>query len=292
MILKSLLLFALTLLLCSSVSAQKKNDRERQSLTGAVKSIRSQMTRYAEVNSAEPADAKQLGTIVYDTNGNETERTIYDDYGFLVGREVKTYDAKGNLTKGVMNDDKGKIMTRDNYVYAGGKLTQVITYDAKGAVSLRQLNLYAPDGRLQEQVYYVAKEPAGRTVFAYDRGDLSEVSFFLANGAKAVAPVGPCLGAHRLTYTYDEKGRALKVVAYEPNGEVKRSWNYAYDPKGQVALDTRESESSRVSLAYTYEYDARGNWTKQVAIITSQYTLGDGETSKRKTVTTRDIAYY
>lgn len=289
---KSVLLITLTFVFFIPASAQKKSDREQANLDGAVKSVRSQSTRYGDVSSAQPLDTKQLDIVVYDTIGNEIHRTIYSTYGFLAGKEVKTYDAKGNLAKSVLSDEKGAIISSEVFLYANGELAQMVTYDPKGSARFRRLNSYGPNGRLEEQTYYSPKKPAGRTVFKYDQGNISEVAFYLPDGSKSVASIGPCLGAHKLTYSYDEKGRVLKTIAYEPNGDLIRSWQYFYDPKGQVAEDTRETAWSRTKFAYTYEYDSHGNWIKQTATITDQPKPGEGQPTTRKTVTTREIVYY
>jgi hypothetical protein len=234
-----------------------------------------------------------LDIVVYDTNGNEAERIIYDDYGFLVGKEARTYDASGNLIKVVLSDDKGVVNERRVYTYQTGKLTQIVSYDGKGNASLKQVNSYGEDGRRREETYYGPREAAGKTVYKYHQKDnISEVTFYLANGSKAIAPIGPCLGAHRVTFSYDEKGRPIKVVAYEPDGELKESRQYSYNPKGQIAEHIRESAWSRKTFVYTYEYDSHDNWIKQMAAINSQPKLGPMEPYERKTVTSREITYY
>ena len=283
----------LSLLLLNSSSAQKKTDRERENLLGAVRSVRSQLTDYIGENLVGEGRTKQLDMVFYDANGNEVERTIYDDYGFLVGKELRTYEASGNLIKSVLSDDKGMVMERKVYAYEHDKLTEIVSYDGKDNISLKQANTYLKNGRLGEQTYYDSKQAAGKTVYKYDeKGNLSEVTFYLANGSKAVAPIGPCLGAHRVTYSYDDKGRPMKVVAYEPTGEPKKSWQYSYTPQGQIVEDIRESEWSRMIFVYTYEYDSRGNWIKQIATVTDQSKLSKLEPNKRKTIITRELAYY
>lgn len=284
---------ALALLLFNSTGAQKKPDRENENLLGAVRSVRSQMTDYIGRNLQEQGRTKQLDMVIYDAKGNEVERTIYDDYGFLVGKEAYSYDAGGNLIESVSSDDKGVVMERRVYTYDKGKLTQVVSYDGKGNARLKQVNSYGENGRLREETYYDPKKAAGRTVYKYDeKGNISEVAFYLANGSKAVAPIGPCLGAHRVTYSYDEKGRPIKVVAYEPNGELKKSWQYSYNPQGQIAEDIRESAWSHTRLVYTYEYDSHGNWIKQIATVNDQSKLSQMEPHERKTIISRVIEYY
>lgn len=283
----------LALLLFPSAGAQKRLDREKENLLGAVRSVRSQMTDYVGGNLQEEGRTKQLDMVIYDTKGNEVERTIYDDYGFLVGKEVHTHDASGNLIESVLSDDKGAAMERRVYTYDNGKLIQLVSYDGKDNAVLKQVNSYGENGRLREETYYDPKKAAGKTVYKYDeKGNVSEVAFYLANGSKAVAPIGPCLGAHRVIYSYDVTGKPIKVVAYEPDGELKKSWQYSYNPKGQIAEDIREDAWSRTTFVYAYEYDSRGNWIKQIATVHDQSKLSQTGPNERKTMIMREIAYY
>jgi hypothetical protein len=283
----------LALLLFNSAGAQKKPDREKENLFGAVRSVRSQMKDYVGEDLQEEGRTKQLDMVVYDTKGSEVERTIYDDYGFLVGKEAHTHDASGNLIESILSDDKGVVVGRRVYTYDNGKLIQIVSYDGKGNAVLKQVNSYGENGRLLEETYYDPKKAAGKTVHKYDeRGNISEVAFYLANGSKAVAPIGPCLGAHRVTYSYDGIGKPIKVVAYKPDGELKQSWQYSYNPKGQIAEDIRESAWSRTTFVYTYEYDSHGNWIKQTATVNDQSKLSQVDSNERKTIITREIAYY
>ena len=283
----------LTLLLSNSAGAQKKPDRGKENLLGAVRSVRSQMTDFIDEKLQEKGRTKQLDVVTYDTKGNEVERTIYNDYGFLVGKEVRTHDAKSNLIESILSDPKGAVMERRVYTYDNDKLTQIVSSDGKGNVGLKQANSYGDSGRLREETYYDPKKAVGKPVYKYDgKGNISEVAFYLANGSKAVAPIGPCLGAHKVTYSYDEKGRPIKVVAYEADGELKKSWQYSYNLKGQVAEDIRESAWSRTKFVYTYEYDSHGNWIKQIATVNDQSKLSQMEPHERKTIISREIAYY
>jgi hypothetical protein len=192
----------LALLLFHSAGAQKKLDREKESLLGTVRSARSRMTDYLGGSLQEEGRTMQMGTVMYDAKGNEVECTIYDDYGFLIGKEVHTHDASDNLIESVLSDDKGAVMERRVYTYDKGKLTQVVSYDDKGNAVLKQVNSYGENGRLREETYYDPKRAVGKTVSDYEeKENVSEVAFYLANGSKAVAPIGPCLGAHRVTYS-------------------------------------------------------------------------------------------
>jgi len=209
------LLGALTLvLLLTNLALAQKTDREKASLLGAVHSVRSHTADYLDEDLREKGRIKQLDTVTYDANGNESERIIYDDYGFLVGKEVHTHDAKDNLTASVLSNPKGVVMERRAFTHDNGKLVQIMTYDGKGSAVLKQVNSHDAHGRLRDETYYDPKNAVGKTVYKYDeKGNISEVAFYLASGSKAVAPIGPCLGAHKVMYSYDDKSKPKKVFA-------------------------------------------------------------------------------
>ena len=47
----------------------------------------------------------------------------------------------------------------------------------------------------------------------------------MGNGSKAVAPIGPCLGAQKVVYTYDKERRIETKVAFELDGHVSTPKN-------------------------------------------------------------------
>jgi len=299
---------SLPLLLFGLAAAHKPSDREDEQLLGPVRSVNSQTTMSLE---GEPKTSKgltrQLDLVAYDDRGNEAERTIYDDYGFLRGRHVNKRDPDGHLVEGIMSDPKGAVLGREVYVYSGGKLAETVSYDGKGEVGLREVRAYDERGQLSEVTYYEGTKAFGKTVYRYDgEGRGSEMVFYLADGSKAVAPIGPCLGAHRMTYSYDEKGRSQKVVAYETNGKMKKSWFYAYNDRGLMAEEKVESDGSYATSVYAYEYDKRGNWTRRTETETTLHKPGqfrilrdlgydepdEMPPSRARIIYSRKIAYY
>ncbi len=285
--------FAVMLLALSSVNAQKKSDKDNEELLGPVKSVHSELTRFSDMNLKEAPPAKQMDLVVYDTNGREIERTIYDDYGFLVGKVLHTHDANGNLIESVMSDEKGSLSERRVYTYTDGRLTQLVGYDASGAESFKQVNAYDDNSRVREETLFVEGKAIGKTVYKYNpKGNRSEAAFYTADGAKADATIGPCMGAHRMTYTYDRTGKPILIVAFETDGKRQRSWRYSYDPKGQLAKDVRDSVWSLKTFVYSYEYDSHGNWIKQIGTVTDRMKFAPRDTTQRMTVISRKITYH
>lgn len=268
---RSFAVLALPFLLFGLTAAHKESNREAEGLLGPVRSESSQLLRLSSGESEKKGRPQQQDLVSYDAQGNEVERTIYDDYGFLRGRQVSKRDRNGHLLERIMSDTDGAVMERQVYVYSDGKLTETIHHDAKGAVELREVNRYDENGRLSEVAYYEGQKKVAKTVYRYDEaGQGSEAVFYMADGSKAIAPIGPCLGAHRMTYSYDSKGRSHKVVAYEPDGTMQKSWLYAYNDKGLMSEVKLEDEYSHTTQVHTYEYDSRGNWTKRISTIDDQ----------------------
>jgi hypothetical protein len=292
---------ALLLLPFSLAAAQQATDSEGESFQGPIRSVDSRMTRHFEGDAEGEDPSRQLDIVTFDSKGNEVERIVYDDYGFLAGKQVLTRDADRRLIESVFSDPEGAVLERQTYVYAGGRLAEIVERDGKGKVVLRQVSTYGDDGLVHEITYYDPDKAAGKTIYRYDaQGRGSEVSFHLADGQKAVAPVGPCFGAHRKTYAYDEKGRSARVVAYQPDGSVKKSWQYSYNPNGYMAEEIVEDAWSVRTSRFSYDYDSRGNWIKRIAVVIDRPKPGDqGSVELRemgpptsRVVHSRTIAYY
>lgn len=261
-------LLALPLLMAGLTAVKAMPDAQRENLLGPVRSVDVRMTRHFGDEAEDGGRARQLDIVTYDSKGDEIERTIYDDFGYIVGKQVIARDADGQVTEKILADPEGKVLGRESFVYAGGRLAEIVHRDGEGKVGLRQVSTYGEDGLVREEAYHYAGKPVGRTVYRYDsHGRGSEVLYYMADGAKAVAPIGPCLGAHRMTYEYDGKGRPAKVVAYEPDGSMKKSWQYSYNDKGDIAEERREDSWSLEASTISYEYDPRGNWIRRVALV-------------------------
>ena len=283
----------LTLLLFISVVSQEKSDLEKANLLGPVRSVRSKTVDYKDETLKQSLGTWESETVSYDEKGNEIERITSLDQGSLVGKEVRTYDANGNLIGSVSSTDEG-VDERRVYAYQDGKLISIVSYDADGKVDSKQFNTYGKDGLLLEEKYLVSNKAFGKTVFKYDQiGNLSEAAFYMPNGTKSIAVIGPCRGAHRVTYVYNEQRQPIKKVQYDPDGRISWSWQYSYDSKGQITAESLGYYSSRQTAVHVYEYDSRGNWIKKITTsnsgVKSPPHLPPRSTAS---VTSREISYY
>lgn len=168
-----------SLLVLGSIN-QQKSDREKDQLIGPVKSIKSQWTRLYARNGQENAEGltKQMGTVTYDTQGNEIESVIYDDYGYLVGKEVHTY-TQGKRVKSTLLDEKGSILTRSVYSYRNDTLYQILIDDAVRRSHSSQINSFDKNSSLIEERYFEGQKPIGKTIYKYNEKDrVSEAAFY------------------------------------------------------------------------------------------------------------------
>ncbi len=281
------------LLLFSSIVAQEKSDREKANLLGPVRSVRSKTIDYKDETLKQTSGTWNAESVTYDEKGNEIEHITSLVQGSLVSKEVRTYDATGKLIGSVSSTD-ADVSERRIYTYEGGKLIRVVSYDANGKVDSEQTNSYDKDGRLLEERYVVGKRAFGKTVFKYDQiGNLLEAAFYAPDGKKSLAVMGPCLGTHRMTYTYNDLRKPTRIAHSEPNGEVKWSWEYSYDSKGMITTEKIQYLSSTQTFVYVYEYDSRGNWIKKTTakdfgVISAPHMPPDSTAS----VTSREISYY
>lgn len=293
--------FFLIILSLHTTAAQVKNtDREKANLIGPVRSVTSTSADYTgDKIEGKGYSIKPPETVSYDEAGNELEDQMVSDFGEQMGKSVKKFDADHRLLEGLWVDPKGKVLRKDVFAYDDGRLSEINTFDDTNVLREKTVHVYDDKGRLSEEVYYEAAKPVAKTVYIYDQKGPQpvEVAFFLMDGRKATAPVGPCLGAHRIAATYDEKGRVLTQDVFENTGELKKAYRWTYDDKSNVATFTSKSPSSTVTFVYSYEFDVKGNWIKQIARGTSKENgldvFGKPATPYvRTTVTTRKIVYF
>jgi hypothetical protein len=299
--LKSNALFLSLLLSTSMVAGQHARiDREAAGLRGPVRSVQSRSVDYLGDKIVGDGFMKTDGDQVsYDQEGREVDRKPVSDFGEDMGRITSVFDARGLLKERSWVNPKGVLVKKDVFSYlADARLFQSLTYNGNGILVAKTITSYDTQGRVEAETYYDPLKPAARTIHKYDgQNNLIEVAFFLADGQKATAPVGPCLGAHRVTFAYNDKKQTIARAAFEDDGSKKKGYAWSYDEKGNVAKYIVENPGSTTTFVYKYEFDDRGNWIKRTAAGTSMEhgptVFGKPPTPYvRTTLTTREIVYY
>lgn len=224
-------MLVLCLLLSGTVSPQPKTDLERERFRESVHLVTAESSESIHLEGREEKGRnKKLDSLTFDSQGHLIERVIYDDYGFLVGRERYSHDVAGRLITAGLYDSKGRRQEKRSFIYQQNHLQEILTYGGTGQATLRQVNIYDRKGRLQDEVYYDPTNVIGKTSYKTDeRGNAIAAAFFQPNGSKAVAPLGPCFSVHEVTYSYDSRGRVTAETAFEVDGSVKRNASYRYN---------------------------------------------------------------
>lgn len=273
-VLPPIVLVWLTVCLASLAGiAQKKSEREKDELKGAVKSVTVKEARLTK------------------TDGKFIEETPVLNYIF-------SYDLKGNKTGADYYDNKtGVFLWKWRARFdASGKLTEFVTYEQNGSVSDKRIYTYNPANRKISEIFYKNNKPEYRTFYKYSRENRRvEKLTYNAEGKLAFKRVydydssGNALrefesdyegatsdSADKWVYRYDTKGNLETKLFYGTDGE--ENWendNYGYMGKTVYVYDERENLIEKINYDsnnviknkenYDYKFDLKGNWTERTA---------------------------
>ena len=273
-----------------TAAAQDGSDREREGLVGRVSAVRSE---YAAETTLEPRrPPTPLGRVTFDVAGNYAIRDVFDDYGFPVGKETFDYSG-GRLTGSRLVDPKGRVLESRAYAYGSSAKYERVTITDGSGQAYEERYKRGPGERIEAIRYVSGKKEGGTTAFIYrtvpDKPD--EAAFFRPGGGPATAPIGPCLGAHRVVYRYAD-GRISERALYEADGSLKRTSSFKYDGHGNVIEEARTEGPMKSLLRYEYRYDDRGNWTRRKDTIRYDVGAPPDRQSSIVRVTTRTITYF
>lgn len=192
-----------------------------------------------------------------------------------------------------LRDPKGGLIERRVYSYATGDTPSALSItDARGRGYEEQYRR-GPGGRLERITYVARGTPMGWAIFTYATGpEPAAVAYFDRKDQPATAPVGPCLGAHRVTFRYTG-GRIDEQALFEADGSRKRRSTFRYDPAGNITQEVRTDAYGELRFDHAYEYDARGNWTaRTTTTIRDLKGLHGQDQSTPVRQTRRTITYY
>jgi len=282
------------LALTASVAGQELPTRQSEHLVGPVRTVAGE-TWDASRDGDRPGTEqrhKPIDTVTFDAAGRVTTRDIIDDYGFAVGREVYRYDG-ARLVESVLRDEKAAVLERRTYAYGAraGVEASSMAVSGAGEGGYEARFSRTASGRLERITYLVKGVEMGHTTLTYEEGpDPVVVAFFLATGARAVAPVGPCLGAHRMTYRYTG-GKVAEHTLFEPDGARKRRSAFTYDAAGNVSSERRIEPSGETRLTHVFEYDRRGNWITRTTTVARTDRVRGGASPPLISITRRTLTY-
>ena len=100
---------------------------------------------------------------------------------------------------------------------------------------------------------------------------------------------------HRSGFVYDDQGRKVKALEWDPHGPDKATVLYKYDAAGQVAEESwfNDDGTLRGTTRFTYKLDAHGNWLERTSQLCGPKTGADGKPDCfAPTTEERTITYY
>jgi hypothetical protein len=268
----------LTLLIAVSVVAQRKTDRERESLIGNVHTVRTEYKILSKTSGKE----ELIGcpeVITYDSKGLKIEafddcfapkistRTIfsYNEMGRLV--EMARYSTdKSLLDKTIYTYDASKKTVRADEYRTDDSLFRKVVYTFPSDYDLDKVDGFSywdtsyfvhhwievfqsdADGSFVGKQTAVNKNGRREEILQVSEGSRN---YQYVNGAKTV-------------YLYDSTGKITSRSFYSPDGTLNKRETWVYDRFGnRIKSIDRDSSGKEWSRAISkYNYDSMGNWVK------------------------------
>lgn len=265
------------ILLSVTANSKTKNDREKDKLVGAVKSIK-EIQRFVNRSVGASSDFDPNNDILhsyskeYNLNGQITEFIEQNDNGSLKERRTFTYNIQGNLIKFMYYDSVGL------------KFESVVPENKKRKVTLKDtidggsfyISKYDNQGNLVEySIYNNQEELLSKMVWLFDKNGHLKLHA-LYSGDKSLE--------FKKCYKYNNKGDQIEEKNYDAQNELYIKTISEYDEKGNRTELNEYVGSGDLSskTIYQYIFDKEGNWVKMTAI-------GEG---KANFTIEREIEYY
>ncbi len=280
-----LVILALSLFSACHAGAQLRSDREKNNLSGAVRTVRIEKSPLLEKDFRHVAGPRESSEVTYDEKGNKTEEIKYRADDSLVSRSVFDYDPAGNLTA-------------------------VTVYNADGSIYLKRVrkSIQVIGGRkIEESILASGTTFQAKTIYTCDNKDrVTELASFDANGKPGMRVV-TIYGTNskpteiesfnnssrtgKVIFSYDAQGNQTGNAEYDAAG-VRGSKNvFSGDLKrgSQIEMAEYDANDNLVNKErYVREFDFLGNWTKETK---SKLDLQSGKFEPVE-VTNRIITYY
>jgi len=295
---RNILLLICIVAFAGAATAQPNlNLRGAADFFGHVKTISSMTVTYENDGTLASFWRSGRSYSVYDRAGNEIESTTLDEKKTPLYRVAKAYDNEGKLSETSFHDSAGKIAGKQTFRYESGRLAEVLEYDNAGTLRFKSTKSYDSTGKLTLETYYDPVNAVSKTVFKYDqKGNWIESAYFLTDGTKEMANVGPCLGVHRIASIYDADGKLITREFFYPGGPRSRKLSWVHGENGTHSEYLVEGEYTTTKYTYKYEFDEKRNWIKRTAIGSSVLketkNLKNPRPQITTTVTTREITYH
>ena len=281
----------LCLLWFTPIVSQTKTDRDHAQLVGPVKSVEFYLVDFL-MKDGRMVEGKRRPwhSTTYNSEGNISEKVLYDHTGAIAAKYLHTYNARGCNTGyeeySAMLDKSLTIPRRHVYrLDEEGRKVEYIVFESNGTVGTRFVYKYDAKGNLIEEEWYAhTGHLGGKSVYTFNEkgkqttqtsysgdGTLNwkNISKYDGNGNKAewLQYQGNTL-RYKITSSYDSKGRILEQETFEFNGIPGSYTSHAPEP-GKVVYTYDDEKRTKEVVTYevngmlkgkvAYSYDERGN---------------------------------
>ena len=191
-----------------------------------------------------PTDYYNLQCILYeyDAQGRESKRTCYLRTEELWSVSTE-YDENGRIHREAAHG-VNEAPTYTLYAYdRQGRIAEKSTYNLESTL-LESRNVYTyPDGDTYQVDRYDTKDRLD-SIHTYHNGDdrLLSYEFHPENGA-----------VETTVYEYDEQGKRVGSVTYDPAGNTKRRYEYTYNSEGYVTVSACYNANGQLDYKILYD---------------------------------------
>lgn len=212
---------------------------------------------------------------------------------------VETYDQQKRLLEflshsGGIERHSGEMVRNDDkdiYIYAGGKVAKVISFEMDGSAAGYETFTYDSKNRLKERGYYRDGEKLAKDIYTYHT-DKQEVE--VDTEQVVIAPDSTnVLLTGKVVLTYNEKSQWTKRTNLDKANLITSVETFDYDKRGNIIKITHYDEKGNYSYAhvYTYKFDKQGNWIERKRTYTQLDESGQPTTENDMTIY-RVITYF
>lgn len=252
----------------------------------------------------------------YDSAGNCTSESHYNDMGILSSKKIKIYDSNGkvieesqygrdeNLQIKIKNkyDDQGNLIERREYG-PDNDLTyrRTYAYDYNG----NQINekLYESNDKIRYEIkkstqyHYTEYFDSNGKITAWESTSFDS----MGNQTEFICydSIDMIFTQKRYTYTYDSNGNMTEKVYYDTNDNIVYKYKYTYDSRGNDIQETRIDSEGNETMESINKYDSENNLIERVnpfgkSIITydSRNNPKEEKFYSGETVSPYSVSYY
>ena len=235
---KSILTIVVACALWISAGAQTESDRERDRLFGVVQTVTTEIAEFTTQDGKSVEGPRvPLHTITYDARGNRVKRVDFNRDGSVAQTLTYSYDTEGRRVG--YEDYVAGLSTPRKHIY---------TLDEKG--NRVEYRIEQPTGKAGDEKY----------VYKYnDKGNLVAEELYYKTSLIS-----------RNENTYDQQGRLISRVSYNPDSTISMRISVSLAPDGKpVERSRHDGDLLTYRVRYTYdkkrrlvEVETAGSWVE------------------------------